>query len=217
MGLKVTLYARGFLQGKNDTTRQAAQATFITAQGSNSVAAQKKLASTQSNYYITFDVSPDINESASANYAELSDIRAPASILIYTGSPSRTFSINTKLVSRTVDEAAYNTRVLNVLRSWRMPEALTGGFNQAIPTILSLDGYGSMFKAIPVVMTSLTIDIQSEFDVIGGQSIGNAPAFVPIVVPVSISLKECHNTEADYDALNQFDIVKFRAGTLEKW
>lgn len=166
-------------------------------------------------YYIEFDVVPDINETATANYTEISDIRAPASILIYMGSPSRSFSINAKLVSRSIEEAQYNINILNILRSWRMPEQLLGlKENISIPTILTMSGYGNMFKDIPVVMTNLTIDLQSEFDAISST---DAATFVPIIVPVSISVKECRNQEEDLAAMSTFDIAQFRAGTLPNW
>ena len=72
---------------------------------------------------VSFDVTPDINESGTASYFEASEIRAPCSILIYMGSPSRTFQINAKLISRTTAEAYATEQKVNILRSWRMPES----------------------------------------------------------------------------------------------
>lgn len=165
-------------------------------------------------YAVAFDVTPDINESATAMYGEVSDIRAPASILIYSGSPSRTFQINAKLLSRTDVEAARTERSINRLRSWRMPESLKGGAALAIPTILNLSGYGDTFKFIPVVMTSLSIDWSSEFDSVRADGTGSA---IPIITPVSISLREVRNQDGDITGLDSFDIDMFRAGILKHW
>lgn len=123
------------------------------------------------NYYIEFDATPDITESGSVAYFEAGEIRGPGSILMYMGSPSRTFSINAKLIARNQNEALRVSKQIHILKSWRMPESYTGGFAAGTPTILYLQGYGKMFKDIPVVMTDLSIELSSEHDYIstGGQ------------------------------------------------
>lgn len=216
-------------------------------QSSLSEQIQNVLDSVNSNYYIEFQVTPDITESGSANYFEASDVRGPGSILMYMGSPSRTFSLNTKLVARNAAEAAYVSRQIHVLKSWRMPESYTGGFNAGSPTLLYLQGYGKMFKDIPVVMTDLSIEFSSEFDAISigseiittdtrtkinavgrdktnkytetvvSQSSKKYDSSVPIIVPVSITLKEAHSVEGEVDGLEGFDILKYRNGTLGGW
>lgn len=199
------------------------------------------------NYFVEFDVTPDITESGSVSYFEASDIRGPASILMYMGSPSRTFSISAKLVSRTPAEAARNQKYIHTLKSWRMPESYVGGINAGTPTLLYLQGYGKMFKDIPVVMTDLSIELSSEHDFIGAgvssftgteilkQNVINEDgtsfniiqqkataaktykSFVPIITPVSITLKEAHSVEGDLDGLEGFDILKYRNGELVNW
>lgn len=183
---------------------------------------QRTLDAAQGDYYVEFATSPEMSESGSVMYAEISDIRAAASILWYQGTPSRNFSINAKLVSRTRDEAAYNARIIHVLKSWRMPETLRGqgGIGKGTPTVLYLQGYGDMYKDIPVVMTDLSIEFPSEHDYIrAGDSI------VPIITQVSISLKEAHSLAGAVggpkssigEPFKQFDIVEYRSGTLKGW
>ena len=182
------------------------------------------------NYFIEFDVTPDITESGSATYSDISDIRAAASILLYKGSPSRTFSITGKLVARNEIEAARVVKQIHILKSWRMPESYTGGFNAGVPTLLYLQGYGKMFKDIPTVMTDLTIEFSSEFDAInGGEGVvkfdvsstksysEDVNSFVPIIVPVSITLREAHSTDADLEGMKSFDILKYRTGNFTHW
>lgn len=172
------------------------------------------------NYYIEFDVMPDITESGSAMYAEASDIRAPSSILWYQGSPSRTFSLNAKLVARTPLEAARVSDQIHILKSWRMPEVEQGGVAlMTPPTLLYLQGYGAMFKDIPVVMTELTIELSSEHDYIYAESTTNA---VPIITGVSMSLREAHAVDLEGikalgSGFKQFNILDYRLGRLQGW
>lgn len=170
-------------------------------------------------YGVRFLLTPEISESGGANYAEISDIRTPASILVYMGTPSRTFSITGKLFARTVDEADRSWRYINILRSWRMPETVGGGGVGGggsdgmpdSPTIVNLFGYGPMFQAIPTVMTSLNLEFPSDVDYIRASS----GADIPILMNVSISLKEAHQIN---DITNgAFDIFQYRQGTLKNW
>lgn len=227
---KISLKAKGFRNGFATQTARMAQQFSDESQRNllrdpNNEALQSSAEDSRlsaidaaqpalSNFYIDFDATPDINESGSANYNDISEIRAPASIMIYSGTPSRTYQINAKMFSRTQEEARRTEKKLNVLRSWRMPEALTGGFAVAVPAILELSGYKEMFKNIPVVMTNLSIDFSSEFDSIRARR-SDTP--IPIVVPVSITLREIHNSEDNLSALEKFDIANFREGTLPNW
>ena len=199
-----------------------------------------------SNYYVEFDATPDITESGSASYFEAGEIRAPGSILMWMGSPSRTFSVSAKLISRNQIEAKRSERMIHLLKSWRQPERYTGGINASPPTVLYLQGYGKMFKDIPVVLTDLTIEFSSEHDYIsiGEQTIdywegayrelnvaGGPPleianaqprskkftSAVPIITSVSLTLKEARAADAQLDGLEGFDILKYRNGELIGW
>lgn len=83
---------------------------------------QVRLKGKTSGLTVNFDITPDVSEAAHANYAEIADIRIPGSILIYSGSPSRTFSLSGKLYARTSAEADVMYSLQNILRSWRMPK-----------------------------------------------------------------------------------------------
>lgn len=168
-------------------------------------------------YEVVFEVSPEITESGSASYVDISDIRGPASILYYQGSASRNFSISAKFVSRTTAEATQTARNLHILKSWRVPESTTGGVGLSPPTLLYLQGYGSLLKNIPVVMTDLSIELPSEHDYVE-----DGVTAVPIITSVSISLREAHGL-ADSDGedtlsqLGRFNIIDYRLGRLEGW
>lgn len=173
-------------------------------------------------YYVEFDLTPDISESSSAQYADIGDIRGPASVLWYQGSPSRTFSIAAKFVARDESEALRAARYIHVLKSWRMPEDTSGGgVGLTPPTLLYLEGYKGMFKNIPVVLTDLSIEFSSEHDYVtasGGEFV------VPILTSVSITLKEAHSLEGaglggdgSQDGLDGFNILDYRLGKLKGW
>jgi hypothetical protein len=159
---------------------------------------------------VKFHATPQIQESANSNWSEISDNRAPASILTYMGSPSRTFSINAKFISRTKKEADRTFRYVNLLRSWRMP-FIEGGRNLYVaePEVLHLFGYGNTFRGIPVVLQSLNIELNDEVDYI--KATNNTD--IPIIWPVSMTLKEIH-TIADFA---NFDIISFSQGNLPWW
>jgi hypothetical protein len=67
---------------------------------------------------VRFTVTPEMSESKSVSYIDISDVRLPASILIYMGSPSRNYNINAKFLSRSTTEANQTYAYLNLLRSW---------------------------------------------------------------------------------------------------
>lgn len=67
---------------------------------------------------VVFFISPELTEGRNVTWAEVSDLRLPASILIYMGSPSRNFSINAKFLARSQAEADVAFRNMNLLKSW---------------------------------------------------------------------------------------------------
>ena len=166
---------------------------------------------------VIFKVRPEVTVSSSANYIEVSEIRQAASILVYIGSPSRTFTVNAKLVSRTKKEADKNFEILHRLRSWRMPTKNTGRLGaddtSDSPPALELLGYGTEtignFRAIRCVMTALNEDFPVDVDYVTCSNTSE----MPIIMTVSISLKEIHKPED----LDKFDFNEFKSGKLPEW
>lgn len=162
---------------------------------------------------VVFDITPEISESASASFEELSQMRSPSGILIYQGSPGRTYSISGKLFSRTQQEASRTYRDLYLLRSWRKPEQIgDADFGINAPSVIKMSGYNGVFRNIPVVMTSLGFEWSSDTDYV---TAGNG-ANLPILLNFSISLKEAQAVE-DFKGVNTFDITRFREGVLDGW
>ena len=215
------LMANSTYTGYGETPQQQAQSVLNQANAANGVYNNALLNGYGlENYYIEFDATPEITESGSASYFEASEVRGPGSILMYMGSPSRNFSINAKLIARNAWEARKVDAQIHILKSWRMPESYTGGIDAGTPATLFLQGYGKMFKDIPVVMTDLSIEFSSEHDYLktgdGSATVAGGTA-VPVITTVSISLKEAHSTEGNVDGLDGFDILKYRTGNLAAW
>lgn len=172
------------------------------------------------NVYVHFKVTPEISESATANYIEESDIRAASSLLIYMGSPSRNFSFNAKLVSRTEKEALENFKYLNLLKSWRMPFKGEAALNSEggqletgsdSPQILYIRS-GGLFRDIQVVMRSLNIEYNTDSDRISVE--GNTDTKLPIILPISMTFQEIHSAT---EIKEQFDIISYKDGSLSYW
>jgi len=156
---------------------------------------------------VVFKAQPSMRESGNAIYNEIAtNIRAAASLLIYQGSPARTFSIDGVFISRTKAEGEENLRYVKLLKSWRLPEKEGTGFQGVeAPARLRLSGLNQLYN-IPVRMIDLSISYNNDIDYIKLDSGVN----VPIVWEVSITLKESRSIRD----LEQFNIEKFRNGTL---
>jgi hypothetical protein len=159
---------------------------------------------------VTFEVQPDMSESGTTVLIDIGDIRAAASVVIYMGSPSRSFTITAKFVSTTAAQATTNNNYLNVLKAWRMPTSKLGESFGAEPETLRLFAYGNVIRGIPVMIQSLNVEYSSEVDYIMDST---GKVWVPIVQTVSIGLKEVRSV----DDLSSFDYASYKAGTLTEW
>lgn len=164
---------------------------------------------------VRFDITPQVTEQGSSIVNEISEIRAPASILIWLGSPARTFTINAKLLSRTAEEAEKSFRDKNLLNSWRFPESGKADValgRDSYPSTVNLWGYNGMFRGIPTLVTSISFEWPDDVDYVRSTS----GVSMPILMGVSITLKEAQAIES-VKFKNDFDISQFRAGTLRRW
>lgn len=162
---------------------------------------------------VDFKVTPELSESKSVQYIEISEIRDAASLLVFIASPSRNFSINAKLISRTTEEASENFRYLHMMKSWAMPEANSKSkhiIDTSTPRVLRLYAYGKHLKAIPVVMKSLNINYPTDTDYIRTQ---DGATQMPIICTLDMQLQETRSAED----LKGFNIEQYKAGTLPNW
>lgn len=163
---------------------------------------------------VRFFVTPELSESRNVNYQEISEIRQSGGLLIYIGTPARTYQLNARMVSRTPDEADITYSYTHRLKGWTVPTAGQAGaaFDTSnVPTILKLYGYGTrQIRGVPVVITSLNIDYPAGVSYI---QTTNGLAHIPIIQTFSIALKEAR-TEGDVLSL---DLAAYKEGTLQNW
>lgn len=186
--------------------------------GNNSDISNIRIYEQSTGAYVNFKVAPEISESKSVNYIEVSEIRKAGSIMVFIGSPSRNFTINAKLVSRTQEEAAENFKKLNLMKSWAMPdndyesEGIGGDrIDSMAPTVLYIYGYGRNFKGVQVVMKSINHEYPTDVDYIPIAQ--GSKTKMPIIMPVSMTFQEIRSGEE----LQHFDINAYKLGQLEHW
>jgi len=153
---------------------------------------------------VTFEVSPVVSESRSAQYVD-EGLPGANGIVVYTVTGNRRYSINAKFVSRTVNEAVQNNAYVNILRSWMVPLGSGNvGSSKGKPPIIRLNGYKNVFFNIPVVVSELSISYPDDVDYIETDI-----AMVPIVQTVELSLIESHG-----QAISGIDISGSASGRL---
>lgn len=158
---------------------------------------------------VVFENTPELEEQGSTVYIIEDSIRSPGSLIVWMGSPSRRFSINARLISRTVPEAQQNWKNKVLLQAWRMPTTSGGIGTSSAPEVVNLSGYGDNFLAIPCIVQSVSFSYPTDVDYIDA---GNAN--VPIIWPVSVQLLEYHTTD-DMSSTYQYD--QFKTGQLPGW
>ena len=161
---------------------------------------------------VIFDPQPTISETGSVGYST-SNTRLNSDIVVYSGTQSRTYSINADFVSRNAEEADSNFKKLQILRSWRWREGTVAEL--VPPTVLRLRGYNKIFNSIPVVVTSVTTEFSNDVDYIVGSS-----ADMPIVLSVSVSLLEAQHYDingAGNAVFKQMDLAQYRNGGILGW
>jgi hypothetical protein len=162
---------------------------------------------------VIFDVMPSIDEGRSASYDSIELLHHPGKIMKYHGTDNRSWRVTADLVSRTVEEADKNQRIMNLVRSWVMPFYGTGTAAKfpdklgAPPQILTLTGLGPrMIGPATCVLTNYGWVFENERDYI--RTSDNVP--FPVHLKVSLDLVETWSP-AEF---SKFDLDSYRSGDL---
>lgn len=188
---------------------------------------------------VVFDVTPEFSESRSVNYKSIDPIHAPGGIYMYASTNARTFSIQGKLISRSVLEATKNLAYMQYLRTWTMPvfghvgpNASPGeGILGAPPALLLLTAYSQGNPGAQAVQKTVPASDKTPVPAIGN-NIYQVPVIitqldipypsdvdyiptvnqipVPTIVTISISLVEAHSP----NAYQKFTLQDFKTGNL---
>jgi len=189
---------------------------------------------------VVFDATPEFSESRTVQYKNIDPIHAPGGIYMYASTNARTFSIQGKLISRSVFEATKNLAYMQYLRTWAMPvfgnvnpaTAAPGeGILGAPPALLLLTAYskgnpgaqavqttvpGSDRMPIPAIGNNIyqVPVIITQLDIPYPSDVDYIPTVnnipVPTIVTISISLVEAHSP----NAYQKFTLQDFKTGNL---
>lgn len=188
---------------------------------------------------VVFDATPEFSESRTVNYKSIDPVHAPGGIYMYANTQARTFSIQGKLISRSVFEATRNLAYMQYLRTWAMPVFGSIGANPAPgegilgapPALLLLTAYSKGNPGQQAVKSTVPASDQTPVPAIGN-NIYQVPVIitqldipypsdvdyiptinsipVPTIVTVSISLVEAHSP----NAYQKFTLQDFKTGNL---
>lgn len=164
---------------------------------------------------VRFLVTPELNETRTVNYQEISEMRQAGGVLIYIGSTPRTYQLTARMVSRTQSEADLTYTYTHLLKSWTVPTKDSGGGydRDNAPEVVKIWGYGKkQLRGVPVVITSLSIDYPANITYI---TTSDGKAYIPVIQNFSISLKEARNL--DEIVAPGFSLEQYKQGTLPYW
>ena len=140
-----------------------------------------------------FQASPTVSESRQANYDGYNITHLPADMYAYRNTSGRRFSIQAKLVSRTVAEAKANARYFDLVRSWLLPDF---GGTGATPPILKFSAFNNLnIKNLQVVLKSYNFSFPEEVDYIYGDNMSP----MPIISTLGIEVDEIYSAEEIVD------------------
>ncbi len=168
---------------------------------------------------VTFDVTPDLQETRNATYEEVGITHHPGQILRYKTTGPRTWTVTAKLISRTPAEASKNLVSLNLIRSWVMPYFGSGTAETskdalgAPPDILQLSAYGKqMIEPHPVVLESYNTTFPTDIDYIHTEPNEDGEKIpFPVILNITLNLKEAWSPKE----FSKFDLSDYRKGNLQ--
>lgn len=117
---------------------------------------------------LVFPFTPQISINSTANYDEVNLTHQNYQFLSYQSSRVESITIAGTFVSEDATQAQYWVAMLHFLRAaTKMYSGMSTNAGSP-PPILSLNGYGSyVFKNVPVVVKSFSIDLPADVDYIG--------------------------------------------------
>lgn len=148
---------------------------------------------------VWFEASAPITEERTANYVGHDIVHLPTEIFAYKNTTARHFSITAKIVSRNKNEAKANSRYLDLLRSWLLPDF---GASGATPPIVHLSAfYNTNIDKVPCVVKSYSFSYPEDVDWIyegavlnsgSGKNATVGSSAMPVIMSISVTLAEAY-------------------------
>ena len=173
-----------------------------------------------SNHSMVWPTTPQITMSHTANYGQMTPIHSNYAFQMYQNSQIDDINISGNFPIDNESDGRYWVAAVHFLRSaTKMFYGETTQFAGAPPPVLKLNGYGDfVFKDIPVVVKSFSIDLPNGVDYIRVPLSGTPDAsiqvttgnvaYVPTLSTLSVVLAVTHSR----DGVRQFSLDKFVKG-----
>lgn len=142
---------------------------------------------------VIFAVTPSsLSESRSANYDQWNLVHLPTDLYAYRNTTSRNWEIQAPLVSRNIQEASVNSKILNTIRFWLLPDF---GQTGAPPPIIKFSAYGDPnIKAVTCILRNYSWNYPTDVDYVfptgDGASLEHK---MPVIGTLGISLVEIYS------------------------
>ena len=161
-----------------------------------------KVSISSGNDTVIFQASSPVSEARSATYDGFSLIHLPTDLWTYKNTSARHFGVTGKLVSRNADEAAANSRYVDLIRSWVLPDFGSSG---ATPPIVSLSAYyNTNITNVPCLIRSYSITFPDDVDWIfegstlnsgsgNNKTVGSSA--MPVVCIIQVDLEEIYSAQ----------------------
>lgn len=143
---------------------------------------------------VVFAVTPSsLSESRSANYDQWNLVHLPTDLYAYRNTTSRNWEIQVPLVSRDVKEAAANSKLLNTVRFWLLPDFAGSG---APPPILRFSAYGDPnINNVTCILRNYSWNYPTDVDYIFPTNVQDPELKhkMPVIGTLSLSLIEIYS------------------------
>lgn len=143
---------------------------------------------------IIFDVSPSsLSESRGANYDQWNLVHLPTDLYAYRNTSSRSWEVQAVLVSRSGKEAVKNSKILNTVRFWVLPDFAKTG---APPPILRFSAYGDPnIEKVTCILRNYSWNYPSDVDYVFADDKSPVDHKMPIIGTLSLSLLEIYSAK----------------------
>jgi len=157
---------------------------------------------------LVFPYTPSISMVHSANYQALEPLHNNYSFFAYQNSRIEAISISGQFYCEDSNEAAYWIGATHYLRSITKMSTGDSANSGSPPPVVYLNGYGPhVFKDIPVVVTSFTIELPNDVDYISAQVAGEV-SHVPTKSTISVTVQPIYSR----DSVRRFNLDDFVKG-----
>jgi len=159
---------------------------------------------------VVFPFTPQITFSTSASYNEIEPTHSNYPFNAYQNSKIEDIQINANFVNQTERDAEYFIAAMTFFKTATKMFYGQGANVGNPPIICHLSGYGSqMFDRVPVVVTSVNLDLPNDCDYIRYTS-GNDTTWVPSDLSLNLSVRPVYNRAQ----LRQFSLQQYAQGNM---